>query len=113
MFHAFAAGGMLLASLAMPTAANAATVTPPPSSIAIDVVTANGSGCPAGTAAVAVSPDKSAFTVTYSNYLAQAGAGTRPTDFRKNCQLNLNVHIPGGFTYAVTEADYRGYAHLE
>ncbi|CAM5378677.1 hypothetical protein SALBM311S_06184 [Streptomyces alboniger] len=34
----------------------------------------NGSGCPQGTAAVAVSEDNTAFTVTYSDYLAQAGA---------------------------------------
>ncbi|GAA0330224.1 DUF4360 domain-containing protein [Actinoallomurus spadix] len=87
--------------------------TPPPDKIVIDVATVNGSGCPAGTAAVAVSPDNTAFTVTYSDYLAQVGVGAAPTDFRKNCQLNLAVHVPQGFTYAIAESDYRGYAHLE
>jgi len=87
--------------------------TPPPDRIIIDVVTVNGSGCPAGTAAVAVSPDNEAFTVTYSDYLAQVGVGSRPTDFRKNCQLNLRVHVPSGFTYAIAQADYRGFASLE
>jgi len=77
------------------------------------VVTVNGSGCPADTAAVAVASDNTAFTVTYSKYLAQVGVGATPTDFRKNCQLDLRVHIPQGFTYAITEADYRGFAHLE
>ncbi|GAA1809076.1 hypothetical protein GCM10009835_30230 [Planosporangium flavigriseum] len=86
---------------------------PPPDKIVIDVVTVNGSGCPAGTAAVAVSPDNAAFTVTYSHYLAQVGVGAKPTDFRKNCQLNLAVHVPQGFTYAIAKADYRGFAHLE
>ena len=86
---------------------------PPPDRIVIDVVTVNGSGCPAGTAAVAVSPDNEAFTVTYSEYLAQVGVGSKPTDFRKNCQLNLRVHVPSGFTYAIAQADYRGFAHLE
>jgi hypothetical protein len=85
---------------------------PPPDRIIIDIVTVNGSGCPAGTAAVAVSPDNTAFTVTYSVYLAQVGVGAGPTDFRKNCQLNLRVHVPQGFTYAIAEADYRGFAHL-
>ena len=60
-----------------------------------------------------MSPDNTAFTVTYSNYLAQAGKGAAPTDFRKNCQLNLRVHVPQGFTYAIAQADYRGFAHLE
>ncbi|MFD7229691.1 DUF4360 domain-containing protein [Streptomyces sp. NPDC059881] len=94
------------------TSANAA-ITAPPDKIVIEVATVNGSGCRQGTAAVAVSPDNTAFTVTYSDYLAQVGGGASPTDFRKNCQLNLIVHVPSGFTYAVASADYRGYASLE
>ncbi|MBZ4319186.1 DUF4360 domain-containing protein [Streptomyces huiliensis] len=86
---------------------------PPPDKIVIEIATVNGSGCPVGTAAVAVSPDNTAFTVTYSDYLAQVGVGSKPTDFRKNCQLNLIVHVPQGFTYAIASADYRGYAKLE
>ncbi|OIJ66240.1 DUF4360 domain-containing protein [Streptomyces mangrovisoli] len=85
---------------------------PPPDKIVINVATVNGSGCPAGTTAVAVSPDNTAFTVTYSAYLAQAGGSSDPTAFRKNCQLNLIVHVPQGFTYAIASADYRGFASL-
>ncbi|MER7772589.1 DUF4360 domain-containing protein [Kitasatospora sp. NPDC096140] len=85
---------------------------PPPVPIVIDSVTANGSGCPTGTAAVSVSPDNTAFTVTYSTYLAQVGPGSSPTDYRKNCQLSLVVHVPGGYTYAVVSASYRGFASL-
>ncbi|MGW0337329.1 DUF4360 domain-containing protein [Streptomyces sp. NPDC003011] len=86
---------------------------PPPDKIVIKVATVNGSGCPQGTAAVAVSGDNTAFTVTYSDYLAQAGGGSDPTAFRKNCQLNLLVHVPQGFTYAIASADYRGFAALQ
>jgi len=85
---------------------------PPADRIVIDVVTVNGSGCPAGTAAVAVSLDNEAFTVTYSAYLAQVGVGALPTDFRKNCQISLVVHVPQGFTYAIAQADYRGFASI-
>lgn len=85
---------------------------PPPQAITVSVVTVNGSGCPAGTAAVAPAADNSAFTVTYSNYLAQVGVGATPTDFRKNCQLNLRITVPQGFTYAISQADYRGFASL-
>jgi hypothetical protein len=88
--------------------------TPPPSDkIVVDLVSVNGSGCPSGTASVAVSPDNTAFTVTYSNYMAQVGPNAKPTDFRKNCQLGVVVHVPQGFTYAIAQADYRGFAHLE
>ncbi|WP_049579617.1 DUF4360 domain-containing protein [Streptomyces sp. SBT349] len=85
----------------------------PTDRMVIDIVTVNGSGCPAGTAAVAVSEDNTAFTVTYSDYLAQVGVGSGATDFRKNCQLNLAMHVPQGFTYAIASVDYRGYAYLE
>jgi hypothetical protein len=87
-------------------------VPPPTDHIVIDIVTVNGSGCPPGSAAVAVSPDNTAFTVTYSAYLAQVGVGSKPTDFRKNCQLNVAVHVPQGFTYAIARADYRGFGSL-
>ncbi|MCQ4041328.1 DUF4360 domain-containing protein [Streptantibioticus rubrisoli] len=109
-------GGAAAALLAMPLSPSAAAHgfdSPPPGKIVIDLVNVNGSGCPAGTAAVSVAPDNTAFTVTYSSYMAQVGVGARPTDFRKNCQLDLDVHVPQGFTYAVAEADYRGFGHLE
>ncbi|MCT9091802.1 DUF4360 domain-containing protein [Streptomyces sp. ASQP_92] len=115
---AFLAGGATAALLVSSLLTQAAPAAPsgivaPPDKIVIEVATVNGSGCPLGTAAVAVAPDNTAFTVTYSQYMAQVGAGSKPTDFRKNCQLNLIVHVPSGFTYAVASADYRGYAHLE
>lgn len=86
---------------------------PPPDKIVIKVATVNGSGCPQGTTAVAVSEDNTAFTVTYSDYLAQAGGDSDPTASRRNCQLSLVVHVPQGFTYAIASADYRGYAMLQ
>jgi len=115
MFGAMAMGGAIVSILASTLAGPSATPTddPPTQQITADVVTVNGSGCPAGTASVAVSPDNSAFTVTYSNYLAQVGVGALPTDWRKNCQLSLLIHIPAGFTYAIASADYRGFASLE
>jgi hypothetical protein len=87
-------------------------VPPPSDRIVIDVVTVNGTGCPSGSAAVAVSPDNTAFTVTYSKYMAMVGVGSVSTDWRKNCQLNIVVHVPAGFTYAISKVDYRGFASL-
>ncbi|MFE2262943.1 DUF4360 domain-containing protein [Streptomyces griseosporeus] len=107
-------GGALAALLttALPSSSPVFT-DPPPDKIVIKVATVNGSGCPQGTTAVAVSEDNTAFTVTYSDYLAQAGGNSDPTAFRKNCQLSLVVHVPGGFTYAIASADYRGFASLQ
>ncbi|MFG2947401.1 DUF4360 domain-containing protein [Streptomyces adustus] len=108
-----AAAAALLTSALPAQAASPVFTDPPPDKIVITVATVNGSGCPQGTTAVAVSEDNTAFTVTYSNYLAQAGGNSDPTAFRKNCQLNLVVHVPQGFTYAIASADYRGFAALE
>ncbi|MFI9237302.1 DUF4360 domain-containing protein [Streptomyces sp. NPDC053079] len=104
---------VLLAASFSPGTASAAERVPPPDRVVIDLVAINGSGCPAGTAAVAVAADNTAFTVSYSDYLAQVGVGSTPTDFRKNCQLGLNVRVPQGYTYAIARADYRGFAHLQ
>jgi Domain of unknown function (DUF4360) len=107
MFTSLATGAALLASLAA-----AAPVPPPAGKMVVDVVVSNGSGCPSGTAEVTVAPDSTAFTVTYSQFTAQVGSGATPTDFRKSCQLGLNVRVPQGYTYAIAGTDYRGYAHL-
>jgi hypothetical protein len=108
---AVAATAGLAAAFSVPPAFAASP--PPTDKITVDVVTVNGSGCPAGTANVAVAPDNTSFTVTYGTYVAWTGGGAKPTDFRKNCQLSLLVHLPQGFTYAIAQADYHGYAHLQ
>ncbi|WP_460542768.1 DUF4360 domain-containing protein [Glycomyces halotolerans] len=109
------AGALSLAALLLsgPAQADAVATSAPSGKITVDVATVNGSGCPRGTAAVAVNSDNTAFTVTYSRFLAEAGGNADTVDFRKNCQLNLVVNIPSGFTYAIAKADYRGFAHLE
>jgi hypothetical protein len=116
MINLMVLGSVIASLLAAPvsasTTAKSALSAPPSDRIVIDVVTVNGSGCPAGTATVATASDNTAFTVTYSAYLAQVGGGADPTDFRKNCQLNLRVQVPQGFTFAIAQADYRGFASL-
>lgn len=89
------------------------TSAPPAGRITLEVVTVNGSGCPAGTASVSMLSDNTGFRVTYRDFIAQAGGDARPIDFRKNCQINLLVHIPQGFTFAIARADYVGRARLE
>ncbi|MFC9815041.1 DUF4360 domain-containing protein [Streptomyces virginiae] len=90
-----------------------ASASAPLDQVTVDVATVNGSGCRPGSAAVAVSPDNSAFTVTYSEYLAQAGGGVPAVEGRKNCLLSLVVHVPQGYTYAIAKVDYRGFGSLQ
>ncbi|MEV4643103.1 DUF4360 domain-containing protein [Actinoplanes sp. NPDC049548] len=112
-------GGVVLALLASslisssPASARGILNDPPSDHIVIDLVAMAGSGCRPGTADVAVSPDNTAFTAIYSEYLAQAGTGIPSTEGRKNCQLNVLVHVPQGFTFAIAKVDYRGYGLLQ
>jgi hypothetical protein len=84
-----------------------------PDGVTMEIATVNGSGCPLGTAQVALTDSNEAFTVTYSAYTAQFGGDSRPTDDRKNCQLGIRVHVPNGYSYAIASSDYRGYASLQ
>ncbi|MEU8663651.1 DUF4360 domain-containing protein [Actinoplanes philippinensis] len=99
---------------AAPASAVIVVVDPPPAGeMSIELVAMAGSGCAPGTADVAISPDNSAFTAIYSAYLAQAGPNIAVTENRKNCQLNVLVHAPAGFTFAIAKVDYRGYGYLQ
>ena len=117
MLKLAALGAALFSSLAfVPMSASAAThpsAAKPsqPPSFTVRLLTANGSGCPRGSTAVS-RLSNSAFTVTYSQYIAASGSGVSPIAFRKNCQLDTRVGIPAGWTFGVSEVDYRGYAHL-
>lgn len=110
------AGLSTVLALSLPGQASASSYqvadAPPADRITVEVVTVNGSGCPAGTARVTTAADNTSFRVIYNEYVAQTGSAADPTDFRKNCQLNLAIHIPQGFTYAIARADYRGFAFL-
>lgn len=99
---------LLAAALAWPGRAGAA----PPGGVGIAVLNVNGSGCRQGTAAVALAPDNTAFTVTYSGYLAQVGVGAGRNDAAKDCRINVSLRPPAGYAYTVDSVDYRGFADL-
>lgn len=104
---------MLVVGLGSAAPARAGSpASPPTGTVLIDVVTVNGSGCPAHNVAVTMAPDNTYFNVIYSNYLVQVGVGAQPTDSRKNCQLNLLFHLPAGFTFAIAESHHGGYVQL-
>ncbi len=108
---ALAAIGLATSLLLAPNAAPVDIA--PPGQVTVDLVTINGSGCPPGSTAVAVAPDNTAFTVTYSKYLAQAGGSASAIERRKNCQLALDFHVPSGYTFAISRSDLRGYGYLQ
>ena len=69
-----------------------------------------GTGCPAGTASVSLSPDNSAISILFDQYVVEAG-GAKAFD-RKNCNIAVPVHVPQGFSVSVIAIDYRGFVQL-
>lgn len=112
MLRTLTTAAAMLSTLGVAAPVHAGPPPVPDEMMIIDVVKANGSGCPGESAAITVSEDNKAFTVTYSEYTAQVGPQSGPLDFRKNCQLALDVKVPSGFTFAIATADYRGFASL-
>jgi hypothetical protein len=86
---------------------------PSPDDVFIKSFTYAGSGCPAGSVANATDAAKDVLTLIYDQYVAQIGPGTMPTDHRKNCQINLDVHYPQGWQFSVFSVDYRGFEALD
>src|SRR3954467_5616314 len=66
-----------------------------------------GTGCPGGSASVALSPDQQAISILFDQYVAQAG-GSVAFD-RKNCNIAIPIHVPQGFSVSVLAIDYRGF----
>ena len=70
-----------------------------------------GTGCPAGTAAVAVSPDKKTLSILFDKFSVEAPAGSRGGVVR--CHLRIQVrNITPGYILDTTTFDFRGFAQL-
>jgi hypothetical protein len=95
-----------------PASARAAVPDQPTPHFTVRLDSVNGTGCPVGSTAVSA-PTDTTFTVTYDNYLADAGNGANPRDFRKNCQLDVLVGVPSGWTFGIVSEQYRGFAKLD
>jgi hypothetical protein len=95
-----------------PTPTPTTVAQPPAGSITIEKLKVNGTGCRSDTTAVAISPDREAFTVTYREFLAQAGGETKRRDETRACSITVRLNVPSGITYGVAQADYRGFASL-
>lgn len=71
-----------------------------------------GTGCPAGSASVTLSPDEQAISLLFDSYVAEAGRTTGRTVDRKSCNITIPVSVPQGYSVAVFQVDYRGYNFL-
>lgn len=64
-------------------------------------------GCPQGTYSVVNSPDGTALSILFDEFVVVAG------ERQKRCDLSVPLHLPEGQSLGVYRVDYRGYAHLQ
>ena len=81
--------------------------------ITINSVSAEGTGCPSGTVAITIPPDRTIVTLGFDEFQLGVGNGWRSADRQKTCNIHLNVHYPAGYSYAVIETTYHGFAQLD
>jgi hypothetical protein len=67
-------------------------------------VTANGTGCPAGTWSASVAADGSSFRVGLTGMTATVAPGSSFTI--KDCQLAIDVEVPAGLQFALSEIGF-------
>ena len=72
-----------------------------------------GTGCPAGTVATNISPDRQGLRILFDQFIAEVGPGVPFNQKRKNCQLNIDLDFPSGWSYTVRTMDHQGYVALE
>ncbi|MFA5082852.1 MAG: DUF4360 domain-containing protein [Hydrogenophilaceae bacterium] len=71
-----------------------------------------GTGCPAGTVSVTLSPDAKSLSLLFDQYQVAVGGDTRKSFDRKSCNIAIPVHVPQGMSVSVLKIDYRGFNHL-
>ena len=75
----------------------------------------SGSGCGPATATAIVTADGQTMSVLFDHYSAEIGQGSENPQMRvmqKNCNIMIDVNVPLGMQYAITQTDYRGFAAL-
>jgi hypothetical protein len=85
---------------------------PDPKQVYVESISYGGTGCPQGTVGQSLSDDRSQLTLIFDSYVASTGPAVPITESRKACQLNINLHVPQGWSYSIGDITYRGYAQL-
>jgi hypothetical protein len=110
MLKSLVAAGVALSFLVSPTGDVAGA--PTGQKITATFAAVNGSGCPRGTVAVVPYPDNTGIILSYSSFLVQRGGDSSVLQGYQNCNLDIRMGVPPGFTFAVSRAVYQGYAYV-
>jgi hypothetical protein len=110
---AFTALFLPLLAAAAPLTTQATADMPSANEITIISAETSGNGCPSGTVSTSISSDRTVVTFGFDKFQTYIGPGVAASEKTKACQIHLNLKYPGGFTFAVLQATYHGYAQLD
>jgi len=110
---AFATLLLPILAAAVPLTTQATADLPSANEVTIISASTSGNGCPQGTVSTSISPDRTVVTFGFDGFVTMIGPGTTAADKTKACQIHLNLKYPGGFTFAVVQSVYHGYAQLD
>lgn len=71
-----------------------------------------GTGCPAGTVSVTLSPDAKSLSLLFDEYQVSVGGETGKSFDRKSCNIAIPVSVPQGMSVSILKIDYRGFNFL-
>ncbi|RPA95174.1 hypothetical protein L873DRAFT_1813371 [Choiromyces venosus 120613-1] len=84
-----------------------------PAQVYLEGITYAGTGCKVGSGAITKTQDSRIVTLEFNSFVASIGPGVAFDERRKNCNLNINLHYPGGYQYTLYQIDYTGSANLD
>lgn len=71
-----------------------------------------GTGCPAGSVSVSLSPDQKTLSLLFDQYVIRAGGDTGAARGLGQCQVRMPFNVPDGYQVQVVKIDYRGFAFV-
>lgn len=105
---------LVMLELLGPEAAAQSADVPDMRQVAIQKVDARGSGCAAGTVSANLSPDGEAMTLIFDDYSVEGTANEdRLGKTKKDCNIQMRIATPPGWTFSILSLTLRGYADLD
>lgn len=84
----------------------------PPFAIRAEVISMSGSGCPAGTASAAVSPNGTSVSILFDQMGVELGATPQLIRGSALCMIRLGFRFSGQYRIAIVGSDVRGFVGL-
>ena len=102
---------LLSLNLPLPTLAQS-VLAPPPGTVTIQNVTYNGSGCPLGSVAYSITPDRTSVELLFSKFAAELDTKTTQFSSQTNCSVSVQLKYPSGWSVSWDRVEQRGFVDL-